>query len=158
MIKDLRSLNLLDEFFPLEKHRSRVQETIEVIPHRPSCERIFYSYIDDRTDTRTRTYLRYDQGVYVKSNQSREMYLNERMRKFLRNIQYDHRLKFDFYSTTLFIFPKQRIEKFISEIRYAPEHITIKYRTNLEVLARTDSPLLTDDFDQHGRKEIFYRI
>ena len=160
IIKDLRDINLLNEFFPIDNHRTRVQETVEVIPHARSCERIFYSYIDDRTDTRRRTSLRYDQGVYVKS---KENFINDYRRKVFQNIHYDHRLRFDFYSTTLFIFPKQRNEKFISEIRYSPEHITVKYRTNLEILARTlsSSPNhyyqnLPHSFGQS--KEIFYRI
>ena len=128
IIKDLRSLNLLDEFFPLKPNETRVQETVEVQPCPQSCERIFYSYIDDRTDTRRRTLVRLDRGIYVKTHE---------------------RSTIDFYSTTLFIFPQQRYEKFISEIRYAPEHITIKYRTNLEVVTRNSSSSISD---------VFYRI
>lgn len=126
IVKELRSINLLDEFFPLKKVENRVEETVEVIPCPQSCERIFYSYIDDRTDTRRRTLVHLDRGVCVETAD---------------------RSSIDFYSTTLFIFPQQRYEKFISEIRYAPEHVTIKYRTNLEIFA----------FDGQTRK-VFFRI
>lgn len=150
-IKDLRQLNLLNEFFPVHDKRTRVQETVEIIPQPVSCERIFYSYIDDRTDTRCRTNMKLQQDLPGKDPTTTDLF---------GNLQYDRRFHFDVYSTTLFIFPKQRSEKFISEIRYCPEHIMIKYKTSLEVLA---SPLhehyyqnIHDCYEQAN--EIFYRI
>jgi hypothetical protein len=163
LIKDLRRVNLLNELYPFEDNKTHVQETVEVIPQPVSCERIFYSYIDNHTDTRARTYIKLDQGVYVRSNNSGQIYTDNNTMNFFQNIQYDHRFKFDFYSTTLYIFPKQRNEKFISEIRYLPEHITIRYKTTLEVLAATLSSSHEHYYQNipdiyHTSKDIFYRI
>jgi hypothetical protein len=75
-------------------------------------------------------------------------------------MEYDHRLKLDFYSTTLYIFPKQRNEKFISEIRYVPEHISIRYKTTLELLSASSDEHYYQNIDDFYRivKDIFYRI
>ncbi|CAF3500365.1 unnamed protein product [Adineta steineri] len=154
-IKDLRQVNILNELYPFQDTKTHVQETIEIIPQPVSCERIFHSYIDDHTNLRSREYIKLDQGVYIRSDQTGHLYTND-------NIDFDHRFKLDFYSTTLYIFPKQRHEKFISEIRYIPEHITIKYKTTLESLAATLSShehyyQNIQDF-YHITKDIFYRI
>jgi hypothetical protein len=160
-IKDLRQTNLLNELYPLQDNKTHVQESVEILPRPDSCERIFYSYIDDHTDIRTREYIKFDKGVYMHSNDSRHIYTNEDIQKLFHNIEYDQRLKLDFYSTTLYIFPKQRNEKFISEIRYIPEHISIRYKTTLEVLATT-VPSSTNEHDYQNiyqiANDIFYRI
>jgi hypothetical protein len=71
----------------------------------------------------------------------------------------DLRLKLDFYSTTLYIFPKQRNEKFISEIRYIPEHIAIRYKTTLATLTSSHEDYYQNIQDfYHIVKDIFYRI
>ena len=144
----------------MQENKTRVQETIEIIPRPVSCERIFYSYIDDRTDTRCRTHMKLEQDVHAPSNDWTDPYGYEQASSLFENLHYDHRFHFDAYATTLFIFPKQRNEKFISEIRYCPEHITIKYKTSLEVLASAlHEPYyqnIHDCFEQ--AKEIFYRI
>jgi hypothetical protein len=156
MIKDLRYVNLLNEFYPFENNKTHVQETVEIIPQPVSCERIFYSYIDNHTDIRSREDIQLNQGISIHSNDD--------MMKFFQNIDDDSRLNLDFYSTTLYIFPKQRNEKFISEIRYIPEHITIRYKTTLELLSATLSPSSPEHYYQniddfyHIVKDIFYRI
>jgi len=153
VIKDLYRINLLNELYPFHDTKTHVQETVEIIPQPVSYERIFYSYIDDHTDLRSREYIKFDQDVYVGSIDSGRTHTN------------DLRLKLDFYSTTLYIFPKQRNEKFISEIRYIPEHITIRYKTSLELLSATLTSSTSQehfyqnihDFYQIAR-DIFYRI
>jgi len=157
IIKDLRQVNLLDELYQFENNKTHVQETVEIIPQPVSCERIFYSYIDDHTNIRSREFIKLDQDFYIHSNDSKQIYTNDIM-KLIHN----NRLKLDFYSTTLYIFPKQRNEKFISEIRYIPEHITIKYKTTLELLAATLAShehyyQNIQDF-YHIVRDIFYRI
>ncbi len=155
IIKDLRQVNLLDEFYSFENNKTHVQETVEIIPQPVSCERIFYSYIDDHTNLRSREYIKLDQGISLHSEQ---IYKNNDMMKLMQ--EYDHRLKLDFYSTTLYIFPKQRNEKFISEIRYIPEHIAIRYKTTLELLSSSSPEHYYQnihDFYQMA-KDIFYRI
>lgn len=155
-IKDLRQVNLLNEFYPFENDKTHVQETVEIIPQPVSCERIFYSYIDNHTDIRSREYIKLNQDIPIDSNDD--------MMQFIPNMEYDHRLKLDFYSTTLYIFPKQRNEKFISEIRYIPEHITIRYKTTLELLSASLLSSSTEHYYQnindfyHIVKDIFYRI
>jgi hypothetical protein len=158
IVKDLRQVNILDEIYLFENNKTHVQETVEITPQPVSCERIFYSYIDDHTNKRSREYIKLDQNLYIHSNDSEK----NNIMKIIHNLEQDHRLKLDFYSTTLYIFPKQRNEKFISEIRYIPEHISIKYKTTLELLSAT----LTShehlyqnihDFYQIA-KDIFYRI
>ena len=146
-VKDLRGLNLLNEFFPIADENIRVQETVELIPHPDSFERIFYSYIDDRTETRSRTDIRF----------------NQKFSNYVEQYELDSEIQLNFHSSTLFIFPKRRAEKFISEIRYYPEHVTIKYKTNFEVLARGFAPLIEHFYENipqcyERMKEIFYRI
>jgi hypothetical protein len=148
VIKDLYRINLLNELYPFHDTKTHVQETVEIIPQPVSYERIFYSYIDDHTDLRSLEYIKLDQDVYVRSMDSGQTYTND-------NIEYDHRLKLDFYSTTLYIFPKQRNEKFISEIRYVPEHIAIRYKTSLELLSAT---LTSSDEDYYQNIQDFYHI
>jgi hypothetical protein len=158
IIKDLRQVNLLDEFYSFENNKTHVQETVEIIPQPVSCERIFYSYIDDHTNLRSREYIKLDQGISLHSTNSEQIYTNNDMMKLIH--EYDHRLKLDFYSTTLYIFPKQRNEKFISEIRYIPEHIAIRYKTTLELLSSSSPEHYYQnihDFYQIA-KDIFYRI
>ena len=147
LIKDLRQVNLLKEFYPFESEKMHVQETVEILPQPVSCERIFYSYIDNHTDLRSREDIQIDADF------------------LLPHFEYDdddERVKFDLYSTTLYIFPKQRNEKFISEIRYIPEHITIRYKTSLELLSATFSPSehYYENLDHFYRivQDIFYRI
>jgi hypothetical protein len=164
IVKDLRKVNLLDELYLFENNKIHVQETVEIIPQPVSCERIFYSYIDDHTNIRSREYIKLDQGLYMRSNDSEQIYTDDDIVKLFDNIEYDQRLKLDFYSTTLYIFPKQRNEKFISEIRYIPEHITIRYKTTLELLAATLTSLSHEHYYQNIHdfydiaKDIFYRI
>lgn len=154
IIKDLRDVNLLDEIYHFENNNVHVQETVEILPQPVSCERIFYSYIDDHTNIRSRENIKLDPNFYIHSNDdSEQLYKN-----FFHNIEYDHRLKLDFYSTTLYIFPKQRNEKFISEIRYIPEHITIRYKTALEVLSSHEHYYQNLHDFYHIAKDIFYRI
>ncbi|CAF4522633.1 unnamed protein product, partial [Didymodactylos carnosus] len=119
-----------------EQPKTHVQETVEIIPIPLSCERTFYSYVDDHTEKRLRTYMKLNQGVYIKLNDYGQLTMNDQTMKLFHGLQYDHRFKFDFYSTTLYIFPKQRKERFISEIKYYPEHITLRYKTTLEILAK----------------------
>ena len=132
--KDLRQVNLISEFYPMESEKMHVQETVEIFPQPVSCERIFYSYIDNHTDLRSREDIR-NFGID----------LNENLLSFFP----------DLYSSTLYIFPKQRNEKFISEIRYIPEHITIRYKTSLEVLSATFSPSSEHYYENLDH---FYRI
>ena len=154
IIKDLRQVNLLNEFYLFDSNKTHVQETVEIIPQPVSCERIFYSYIDNRTHLRSREYIKLDQGISIQSSDKAMKFSSES----------DHRLQLDFYSTTLYIFPKQRNEKFISEIRYIPEHITIRYKTTLELLSATLSSSSPEHYYQniddfyHIVKDIFYRI
>jgi hypothetical protein len=63
-IKDLREINLLNEFYPFENDKTHVQETVEIIPQPVSCERIFYSYIDNHTDIRSREYIKLNQDKW----------------------------------------------------------------------------------------------
>jgi hypothetical protein len=156
IIKDLRQVNLLNELYPLKDNKTHIQESVEILPQSDSYERIFYSYIDDHTDIRTREYIKLDQGVYMRSNDSRHIYENNNIMKFFHNIEYDQRFKLDFYSTTLYIFPKQRNEKFISEIRYIPEHISIKYKTTFEILSTTNENYYQNIYQIAN--DIFYRI
>jgi len=165
IIKDLREVNLLNEIYSFENNQTHVQETVEIIPQPVSCERIFYSYIDDHTNIRSREYIKLDQDFNINSNDPKQIYKNDDIIKFIHNIEHDHRLKLDFYSTTLYIFPKQRNEKFISEIRYIPEHISIRYKTTLELLSATlTSSSSHEHFYQNIHdfyqiaKDIFYRI
>ena len=156
IIKDLRRVNLQNELYPLHDHPTHVQESVEIIPQPVSCERIFSSYIDDHTDTRTRTRIKLDLCTDERcSDDSDSIYAN-------KSAYHHHRLKFDFYSTTLFIYPKQRNEKFVSEIRYLPEHITIRYRTSLEVmepLSNTQEQYYQNIQDIYQlARDIFYRI
>ena len=152
-IKDLRQVNLLKEFYPFDHEKTHVQETVEILPQPVSCERIFYSYIDNHTDIRSRESIKFNQELPAADPT-----------QLFPSINYDHRLKLDFYSTTLYIFPKQRNEKFISEIRYIPEHITIRYRTTLELLSASLPSPSTEHYYQnindfyHIVKDIFYRI
>lgn len=132
-IKDLRQVNLINEFYRMERENMHVQETVEIFPQPVSYERIFYSYIDNHTDLRTREDIQFD-GNFLQS-------FNENLLTILP----------DFYSSTLYIFPKQRNEKFISEIRYIPEHITIRYKTSLELFS-SSSEHYYENLDQ------FYRI
>lgn len=137
VIKDLRQVNLLNEFYPLENEKMHVQETVEILPQPVTCERIFYSYIDNHTDLRSREDIQIDADFLLG--------------------------QLDLYSTTLYIFPKQRNEKFISEIRYIPEHITIRYKTSLELLSATfssSSEHYYENLDHFYRivQDIFYRI
>ena len=155
VIKDLRRVNLLNDLYPFQDNKTHVQESVEIIPQPVLCERIFYSYIDDHTDLRTREYIQLNQGVYIRSNDPDQMYANNNLRKFFHDI--DYRFKLDFYSTTLYIFPKQRNEKFISEIHYIPEHITIRYKTNLEILATPSHEHYYENI-YHLADDIFYRI
>ena len=162
MIKDLRQVDLLHELYPTYNGQTHVQETVEIIPQPVSYERIFHSYIDDHTDLRSREFIKLDQGVYMRANDTGQFYSDDNITQLYHHIEYDHRFKLDFYSTTLYIFPKQRNEKFISEVRYMPEHITIRYKTTLDLLATN---LAADehyyqnihDFYQIA-KDIFYRI
>lgn len=146
IIKDLRNVNLLNEIYNFDNNRIHVQETVEILPQPVSCERIFYSYIDNHTNLRTKEYIKLDQDYYLSSKNSEEY------------IEYDHRFKLNIYSTTLFIFPKQRHEKFISEIHYIPEHISIKYKTSLELLASHEHYYQNLHDFYHIAKDIFYRI
>jgi len=160
IIKDLRHVNLLNELYPLQDNKTHVQESVEILPQADSYERIFYSYIDDNTHIRTREYVKLDQGVYMNSNDCRHIYANDNLMKLFHNIEYSQRFKLDFFSTTLYIFPKQRNEKFISEIRYIPEHISIKYKTTLEVLSTTLSSTNEHYYENlyQMATDIFYRI
>lgn len=137
LIKDLRQVNLISEFYPMESEKMHVQETVEIFPRPVSCERIFYSYIDNHTDLRSREDIQFDRNFGLA--------LNENLLSFFP----------DCYSSTLYIFPKQRNEKFISEIRYIPEHITIRYKTSLEVLSATFSPSSEHYYENLDH---FYRI
>ena len=158
LIRDLRKMNLFNELYPFHHGQAQVQETVEIIPQPVSYERYFYSYIDDHTDLRSREYIKLDQGVYVRSDNAGQFCTNEHLTTLFHNIEYDNRLKLDFYSSTLYIFPKKRNEKFISEIRYIPEHITIRYKTTLDLLSSTEPYYEnTEDFYQIS-KDIFYRI
>lgn len=137
IIKNLHEINLLNEFYSFENNPINVQETVEILPQPVSCERIFYTYIDDHTNLRSREYIKFNEDLSIE------------------------RLNVDFYSTTLFIFPKQRNEKFISEIRYIPEHITIRYKTKFELLSSSST---TEHYYQNIHdfyqivNDIFYRI
>ncbi|CAF2380509.1 unnamed protein product [Rotaria sp. Silwood2] len=156
IIKDLRRVNLFDELYPVQKNKTRIQETVEVIPQPVSCERIFYSYTNDHTELRSRESIKLDQDISKRSNNN--------LMKLFHNNEYDKRFNINIYSTTLFIFPKQRNEKFITEIRYIPEHITIRYKTTLELLAATLTSSNHERYYQniqdfyHIAKDIFYRI
>lgn len=140
IIKDLRYVNLLEEINLSENQQIHVQETVEILPQPVSCERIFYSYIDDHTNLRSKEFIH----TMPKSS--------------------DQEFQFDLFSTTLYIFPKQRNEKFISEIRYIPEHVTIRYKTTLELLSATlTSPSSEQIYENiqdfyHLVRDIFYRI
>jgi len=140
IIKDLRYVNLLDELQLSENQQLHVQETVEILPQPVSCERIFYSYIDDHTNLRSKEFINLTPKYYNDEQQ------------------------FDSYSTTLYIFPKQRNEKFISEIRYTPEHITIRYKTTLELLSATLTSSSNEQIYENAQdfyhlvKDIFYRI
>ncbi|CAF0903532.1 unnamed protein product [Didymodactylos carnosus] len=139
------------------QQETHVQETVEVIPIPLTCERIFYSYVDDTTEKRLRTYMKLNQGVYIKLNDYGQLTVNDQTMRLFHGLHYDHRFKFDFYSTTLYIFPKQRKERFISEIKYYPEHITLRYKTKLEILEKQQQQ------HQHQQKfrrqkQIYYRI
>ncbi|CAF0799399.1 unnamed protein product [Rotaria sordida] len=165
IIKDLRRINLLNELNTFQQNKTRIQETVEVIPQPVSCERIFYTYTNDHTDLRSRESIQLDQNISKHSTNSNQIYTNNNSSKLFHNNKYDQRFKLKFYSTTLFIFPKQRNEKFITEIRYIPEHITIRYKTTLELLA---AATLTSSAHEHYyqnihdfyhiAKDIFYRI
>ena len=137
IIKDLRQINLLTEL------ETRIQEVVEIIPQSVSYERIFHSYTDNHTSMRTHESIQLNQNV--------NMFVDENLT--------DHRFVLDFYSTTLYIFPRQRNEKFISEIHYIPEHIIIKYKTILEFLAATLTMSSTScEHFYRMVKDIFYRI
>ncbi|CAF0873495.1 unnamed protein product [Rotaria sp. Silwood1] len=156
IIKDLRRINLLNELYPFQKNKTRIQETVEVIPQPVSCERIFYSYADDHTYLRSRESIKLDQNI--------SKYSNNNLMKLFHNNDYDKQFQLNIYSTTLFIFPKQRNEKFITEIRYIPEHVTIRYKTTLDLLAATLTSSAHEHYYQnihdfyHIAKDIFYRI
>lgn len=133
IVKDLRVINLLKEFFPIDERNMRVEEMVEVNPQPVCVERIFYSYTDDRTETRRRN------SVEVRN---------------CRN---------DLFSSTLFIFPKQRHERFVSELHYYPEHVLIRRKTNVELFNRDLSPLndrLYENLDDclYRSRDVFYRI
>ncbi|UJR35569.1 hypothetical protein I4U23_028322 [Adineta vaga] len=158
LIKDLRQINVLNELYPFYESQAHVQETVEIIPQPVSYERFFHSYIDDHTDLRSREYIKLDQGVYIRSNHEGQFYSDENMTTLFHNIEYNHRFKLDFYSSTLYIFPKQRNEKFISEIRYIPEHITIRYKTTLDLLSSNEHFYENIQDVYQISKDIFYRI
>ncbi|CAF1239123.1 unnamed protein product [Rotaria magnacalcarata] len=157
IIKDLREVNLLHEIYPFQTNKTRIQETVEIVPQPVSCERIFYSYTNDHTDLRSR------ECIKLYSKNSDRINTNNNLKNLYHGIEYNQRFQLDVYSTTLFIFPKQRIEKFITEIRYIPEHITIRYKTSLELLATTLASSQEHYYQNihdfyHISKDIFYRI
>lgn len=156
IIKNLREVNLLYEIYLFQDDKTHVQESVEIIPQPVLCERIFYSYTNDHTHLRSREAIQLDQRVSMYSNDLPDSNAdNDNFIKLAQNTNYDQGFRLDNYSTTLFIFPKQRNEKFITEIRYIPEHITIKYKSSLELLART---LTSSEENYYQNIDDFYRI
>lgn len=157
IIKDLRQANLLNEVYSFGTNKTQVQETVEVIPQPVSCERVFYSYTNDHTDMRSR------ESIKIDLNNSKQGKITNCFKKLYQNIDNDKRSKTDGYSSTLFIFPKQRNEKYISEIHYVPEHITIRYKTSLELLTKKLKSFQNHYYQNihdfyHLSKDVFYRI